>query len=109
MIWARLLQMMQVCESGFGFVDRSLYLRRFCRNRYSGLLHLVHKMVGVMCSMSIYVYLEHPQISATWAAEVGSSVRACWLIEQHQNKNLQLRDKHDLELLRALQFADSQN
>ncbi|MBV7329251.1 HD domain-containing protein [Chloroflexi bacterium TSY] len=58
---------------------------------------------------ALYVYLEHPRIGAAWATEVGCSSRACRLIGQHQNKNVQFRDKRDLELLQALQLADSQN
>jgi hypothetical protein len=56
----------------------------------------------------LYVHVEHPRLGAQLAAEAGCSQLACWLIEQHQNREIDDRDARSV-LLRQLQWADNQN
>jgi hypothetical protein len=57
----------------------------------------------------LYVHQEHPAIGATWAEAAGCSPRTCWLIAHHQERNPALQGEEELQLLRALQWADSEN
>lgn len=56
----------------------------------------------------LYVHVEHPLLGAQLAAGAGCSQLACWLIEQHQNTEIDDRDARSA-LLRQLQWADNQN
>ena len=55
-----------------------------------------------------YVHVEHPRLGAQLAAEAGCSQLACWLIEQHQNREIDDKDVRSV-LLRQLQWADNHN
>lgn len=57
----------------------------------------------------LYVHQEHPAIGATWAEAAGCSPRTCWLIAHHQERNPPAPGEEDLDLLRALQWADGEN
>ncbi len=74
----------------------------------------------------LHVHLAHPCIGARWAAEDGCSPLTCWLVAHHQDKTglsdssfekprwgegdaLQEGREEQMRLLKALQWADSQN
>lgn len=57
----------------------------------------------------LYVHQEHPAIGATWAETAGCSPRTCWLIAHHQAHHPPAPGEQELQLLRALQWADGRN
>ena len=92
----------------------SLVLRLTVDDAASGWRYLLH------------VHLAHPYIGARWAEEDGCSPLTCWLIAHHQDKAAlsdssfekprwgergarQEAGEEQMRLLKALQWADSQN
>lgn len=59
---------------------------------------------------ALHVHHNHARIGAHWAAAVGCTARACWLIAHHQDtKPPAHADPDALRLLRCLQRADNEN